>query len=185
MPAAAPGDQPGQVVEIFTDGACQRNPGPGGWGTILRFGLHQREMHGGDPATTNNRMELMAAIQGLESLTLALGRAPVHRQPVPAPGHHRVAARVEAQRLADQGQEAGQERRPADPACTRLPADATCSGSGSRATLATRRTSAPMRWPAAAPRRPPQQAPTSRRGPGAGDRRERLAVTRRLPPGMS
>jgi ribonuclease HI len=70
MPAAAPGDQPGQVVEIYTDGACMRNPGgPGGWGTILRFGRHEKEMHGGDPATTNNRMELMAAIQGLESLT--------------------------------------------------------------------------------------------------------------------
>jgi ribonuclease HI len=68
MPAAAPGDEPGQVVEIFTDGACQRNPGPGGWGTILRFGRHEKEMHGGEPATTNNRMELMAAIQGLESL---------------------------------------------------------------------------------------------------------------------
>jgi ribonuclease HI len=70
MPAATPGDQPGQVVEIYTDGACMRNPGgPGGWGTILRFGRHEKEMHGGDPATTNNRMELMAAIQGLESLT--------------------------------------------------------------------------------------------------------------------
>ena len=68
MPAAAPGDEPGQVVEIFTDGACQRNPGPGGWGTILRSGRHEKEMHGGEPATTNNRMELMAAIQGLESL---------------------------------------------------------------------------------------------------------------------
>ncbi len=69
MPAAAPGDQPGQVVEIYTDGACMRNPGPGGWGTILRFGRHEKEMHGGDPATTNNRMELIAAIQGLESLS--------------------------------------------------------------------------------------------------------------------
>jgi ribonuclease HI len=68
--AATPGDQPGQVVEIFTDGACTKNPGgPGGWGAILRFGRHEKEMHGGDPATTNNRMELMAAIQGLESLT--------------------------------------------------------------------------------------------------------------------
>ena len=70
MPAAAPGDEPGQVVEIYTDGACMKNPGgPGGWGAILRFGRHEKEMHGGDPATTNNRMELMAAIQGLESLT--------------------------------------------------------------------------------------------------------------------
>jgi ribonuclease HI len=57
------------VVEIFTDGACMNNPGPGGWGTILRYGGHEKELHGGDPATTNNRMEIMAAIQGLESLT--------------------------------------------------------------------------------------------------------------------
>ena len=69
-PPSAPGDQPGQVVEIFTDGACLSNPGgPGGWGAILRSGRHEREIYGGDPATTNNRMELMAAIQGLERLT--------------------------------------------------------------------------------------------------------------------
>ena len=57
------------VVEIFTDGACSPNPGPGGWGAILKYGRHRREIHGGDPATTNNRMEIMAAICGLESLT--------------------------------------------------------------------------------------------------------------------
>ena len=57
------------VVEIFTDGACSPNPGPGGWGAILIYGGHRREIHGGDPATTNNRMEIMAAICGLESLT--------------------------------------------------------------------------------------------------------------------
>ncbi|HEV3492161.1 MAG TPA: ribonuclease HI [Reyranella sp.] len=55
-------------VEVFTDGACSGNPGPGGWGTILRVGNRERELSGGDPATTNNRMELMAAIQGLEAL---------------------------------------------------------------------------------------------------------------------
>jgi ribonuclease HI len=58
-----------EVVEIYTDGACLRNPGPGGWGAILRYGGHERELYGGEPATTNNRMEIMAAIQGLESLT--------------------------------------------------------------------------------------------------------------------
>jgi ribonuclease HI len=57
------------VVEIFTDGACSPNPGPGGWGAILRYGRHSKEIYGGEPATTNNRMEIMAAIQGLESLT--------------------------------------------------------------------------------------------------------------------
>ena len=57
------------TVEIFTDGACSGNPGPGGWGAILRVGKHEREMSGGEPETTNNRMELMAAIRALEALT--------------------------------------------------------------------------------------------------------------------
>ncbi|MGD8672618.1 MAG: ribonuclease HI [Thiogranum sp.] len=56
-------------VEIFTDGACRGNPGPGGWGVVLRYGRHEKELYGGEPDTTNNRMELMAAIKGLESLT--------------------------------------------------------------------------------------------------------------------
>ena len=56
-------------VEIFTDGACSGNPGPGGWGTILRYGEVEKEMFGGDADTTNNRMELMAAIRGLEALS--------------------------------------------------------------------------------------------------------------------
>ena len=55
-------------VDIFTDGACSGNPGPGGWGAILRSGLHEREISGGDIATTNNRMELMAVIRALEAL---------------------------------------------------------------------------------------------------------------------
>lgn len=55
-------------VEIFTDGACRGNPGPGGWGVLLRHGEHEKQMHGGEPETTNNRMELMAAIVALESL---------------------------------------------------------------------------------------------------------------------
>ena len=58
-----------QGVEIFTDGACSGNPGPGGWGVILRYGGHKKEMHGGEVWTTNNRMELMAAIQALDALT--------------------------------------------------------------------------------------------------------------------
>ena len=56
------------TVEIFTDGACSGNPGPGGWGAILRFRGTEKELHGGEPATTNNRMEMMAAIQALEAL---------------------------------------------------------------------------------------------------------------------
>jgi len=56
------------TVELFTDGACSGNPGPGGWAAILRMDGHERELSGGDPATTNNRMELMGAISGLEAL---------------------------------------------------------------------------------------------------------------------
>jgi ribonuclease HI len=56
-------------VVIFTDGACSGNPGPGGWGAILRFGEKEKEICGGEPMTTNNRMELMAAIMALEALT--------------------------------------------------------------------------------------------------------------------
>jgi ribonuclease HI len=55
-------------VEIFTDGACSGNPGPGGWGVILRYRGVEKELSGFEPATTNNRMELMAAIAGLEAL---------------------------------------------------------------------------------------------------------------------
>ncbi|WP_246842923.1 ribonuclease HI [Allokutzneria sp. NRRL B-24872] len=59
-----------QVVEIYTDGACSGNPGPGGWGAVLRYGTHERELHGGDAGpTTNNRMELTAPIKALGCLT--------------------------------------------------------------------------------------------------------------------
>ena len=56
-------------VQIWTDGACKGNPGPGGWGALLRFGSHEKELFGGEPVTTNNRMELMAVIQALRALT--------------------------------------------------------------------------------------------------------------------
>lgn len=58
-------------IEAHTDGACLGNPGPGGWGVLLRYGAHERELSGGEPASTNNRMELMAAISALEALTEA------------------------------------------------------------------------------------------------------------------
>ncbi|MBS0255895.1 MAG: ribonuclease HI [Proteobacteria bacterium] len=60
-------------VEIFTDGACKGNPGPGGWGVVLRTGAHEKELSGGEPATTNNRMELTAVIRALAAL-----KAPCH-----------------------------------------------------------------------------------------------------------
>lgn len=56
-------------VEIFTDGACKGNPGPGGWGALIRMGAHEKELSGGENPTTNNRMELTAAIRALEALT--------------------------------------------------------------------------------------------------------------------
>ena len=59
------------AVEIFTDGACKGNPGPGGWGVLLRYGTTEKELYGGEPQTTNNRMELMAAIEGLKALKKA------------------------------------------------------------------------------------------------------------------
>jgi ribonuclease HI len=62
-----------EIVEIFTDGACSGNPGPGGWGAILRWRGSERELCGGEAMSTNNRMELMAAIQALETL-----KRPVH-----------------------------------------------------------------------------------------------------------
>lgn len=61
------------IVEIYTDGACRGNPGPGGWGVLLRMGGHEKELFGGVPDTTNNRMELTAVIRALEAL-----KRPVH-----------------------------------------------------------------------------------------------------------
>lgn len=55
-------------VELFTDGACSGNPGPGGWGAILRYNGHEKELSGGEAMTTNNRMELMGVIEGLKAL---------------------------------------------------------------------------------------------------------------------
>ncbi|MBX3509516.1 MAG: ribonuclease HI, partial [Parvibaculum sp.] len=52
------------TVDLYTDGACSGNPGPGGWGVLMRYKGNEKELCGGEPATTNNRMELMAAIQG-------------------------------------------------------------------------------------------------------------------------
>ncbi len=55
-------------IEIYTDGACKGNPGPGGWGVLLKHGANEKELFGGEPSTTNNRMEMMAVIQALTAL---------------------------------------------------------------------------------------------------------------------
>ena len=57
-----------EVVEVYSDGACRNNPGPGGWGVLIRQGGRERELHGFEPSTTNNRMELTAVIRALEAL---------------------------------------------------------------------------------------------------------------------
>ena len=57
-----------KFIELFTDGACSGNPGPGGWGVVLRYNGHEKELSGGEANTTNNRMELTAAIEGLSAL---------------------------------------------------------------------------------------------------------------------
>jgi len=65
LPSTTP---PDRVVQLFTDGACKGNPGRGGWGVLLRYGTKEKELFGGEANTTNNRMELTAAIRGLEAL---------------------------------------------------------------------------------------------------------------------
>lgn len=65
-------------VDLYTDGACSGNPGPGGWGVVLRYGNHERELYGQDVATTNNKMELQAVIEGLAALTRPLPLVRVH-----------------------------------------------------------------------------------------------------------
>lgn len=70
-------DSAREVIDIFTDGGCSGNPGPGGWGAILRAGTHEKELFGGVPDTTNNRMELTAVIRALEALKRPT-RARVH-----------------------------------------------------------------------------------------------------------
>src|SRR5450755_441225 len=86
-------------VEITTDGSCLGNPGPGGWACILRCGQHERVLQGGVADTTNNRMELTAAIEGLRVEACQSGhRADGLR--VCTPGNHRVPSEAEGQRLA-------------------------------------------------------------------------------------
>ena len=78
-----------EEVDIYTDGACSGNPGPGGWGAILRSGAHEKEIWGGEPATTNNRMELLAVIRALNTL----------KRPVSVRMSSRVAAWTPCARL--------------------------------------------------------------------------------------
>ena len=100
-----------QRVTIYTDGACSGNPGPGGWGAILSFGDHEKELMGGEAHTTNNRMELMAAIAALEALkrpcTVDLHTDSQYLRN----GITKWIDGWKTQRLAHRRQEAGQECR--------------------------------------------------------------------------
>ena len=98
-------------VEIWTDGACSGNPGPGGYGAILRFGDHEKEISGGEAATTNNRMELMAAIVALEALTRPCAVTLHTDSQYLRNGVTQWIAGLEGPRLEDGRQETGQERR--------------------------------------------------------------------------
>ena len=96
---------------MHTDGACSGNPGPGGWGAILTFGDREKELKGGELNTTNNRMELMAAISALEALKRPC-RVDMHTDSqYLRNGIMSLDRQLETQRLADSGQEAGQECR--------------------------------------------------------------------------
>ncbi len=100
-----------EKVSIWTDGACSGNPGPGGWGAILVYGGKHKELSGGEPATTNNRMELMAAIQALEALTRPCDVDLYTNSAYLKGGITQLARRLEAQWLEDSGPQARQKRR--------------------------------------------------------------------------
>ena len=96
-------------VEIYTDGACRGNPGAGGWGAVLRYRGRERELFGGEADTTNNRMELTAAIRALEALQRRCRVSHLHGLAVCARWHHDLVARLETPRLEDRRPQAGQE----------------------------------------------------------------------------
>lgn len=99
-------------VEIFTDGACSGNPGPGGWGAVLRYGEHEAEMSGGDACTTNNRMELMAVISAVDAAKGALRYKDIYRLAVCCQCvFKRLDMELEKERMEKIRQEAGFESR--------------------------------------------------------------------------
>ena len=99
-------------VKIFTDGACSGNPGPGGWGAILRYGEHEKELSGGDAQTTNNRMELTAVISALAAMR-TMQRNCNHRQSVRFQQRDKGLGIRLAEEELDQGKEhTGSEHRP-------------------------------------------------------------------------
>ena len=96
-------------VEMFTDGSCLGNPGPGGWCVLLRSAEGEELVAGGEAHTTNNRMELMAAVRGLEALETPLQSVAHHRFALCARRHQSVAEKLDVQRLEHSEQEASEE----------------------------------------------------------------------------
>ena len=138
---------PPATVTIYTDGACSGNPGPGGWGAILKFGDVEKELKGGEAHTTNNRMELMAAISALEALKETLHGRSLYRQPICPSGHHRLDPRLE-ERTAGAPRTRSRSRMSSSGSGStqRIAASTRCAGTGSRATPATTKTNAPINW---------------------------------------
>ena len=145
-------------VEIFTDGACSGNPGPGGWGAILRYKGTEKELKGGANPTTNNRMEMMAAIAALEALKRP-SHVVVHTDSqYLKDGITRWLPQWKARGWKHRGQEAGQEHRSVEASRVRARDPSRSNGAGCAAIPAIPRTSAPTRSPA-----PPSSRPATRR----------------------
>ena len=130
-------------VEIWTDGACSGNPGPGGWGAILKFGARVKELAGRRGADHQQPHGAVGRDLRAGIADARLRRRSLHRFPISAPRHHGLAAQLEAQRLAHRRQEAGQERRPLAPARRGDAASSRSNGAGSRAMPARNSTNAP------------------------------------------
>jgi hypothetical protein len=170
-PSAEGGSPP--PVEIYTDGACKGNPGPGGWGALLRWGQHEKELCGGERDTTNNRMELMAVIQALEALTAAGARRDSVDSRYVQDGVERWMPRWKRNGWQTKRAQAGQEPGPLATTGSGARAAPRAAGVGSRATVGIRATSARINSPTAASRRAAEAPPVTqgrgqlrRGGPG-------------------
>ncbi len=168
-PVSDPSGPAGSVVEIYTDGACSGNPGPGGWGALLKYGSRTKEICGGERSgTTNNRMELMAAIAALESLTRP-ATVRLHTDSV----YVRSGITSWLANWKRNGWRTS-DKKPVKNAdlWQRLEEAARhgirWSGSGSRATRATPATSEPTPWPTRACAKPPAENRGQRESRGLG-----------------
>ena len=136
-----------QVI-IYTDGACSGNPGPGGWGAVLKYGAHERELSGGEASTTNNRMELTAVIRGAAALEGAVRRGALFRLAsyVIDALEKRWVYGWKTARLGQKRQKARAERRFVGAAACPSSPGTKCATTGSKATRRMRTTTAAMRW---------------------------------------